>query len=895
MERRVLGFVAHVDSGKTTLSEAVLFETGRLRSRGRVDKGDSFFDSNEIERERGITVFSKQAVFETGGVEFTLIDTPGHVDLSTEMERALLVLDAAVLVVSGPEGIEAHTRTLARLLKAYDVPTVIFVNKMDRCEKSRDIITQELKDSLFGGIVDFSGLYENNAEQVYEEVALCDEKLLDEFMEKGEITAESIADAVGMRTLMPCVFGSALNGTGIKELLDVLARFVPTPAREEEGEFSGLAFKIGYDDDGRRLTYIKVTSGTLEPRGSVSYDKAIRTDEDEGETLGKTTERITEKVSEIRVYESDGFKRIDKAYPGMVIAVPGLTHTKSGTAFGKESEDNGAMFMVPVMTYAVLEKDKTTLHNIEEALKKLEEEDPALNVIRDSRVSQLKVSIMGEIRLEILKRQLLDRFGMRVPFGIGKVLYKETITAPVLGVGHFEPLRHYAEVSLLMEPAERGSGISVVCDLPEDEFPSKWQHSVRTHILEKTHKGALLGAGITDIKITIASGRAHQKHTEGGDFREATYRAIRQGLVKAAGMGSAIVLEPWCELLITAPASVQGRIASDLEQRCARIISTQVTGEEVLIRAAGPASTTEGYVSQLLSSTKGLASVSSTYIGYMPCHNQDEVVSEAGYNPLEDLSSPAGSVFCAHGAGMYVEWNEVDAYKHTQPSEYALSVLGIKREANAQTPAPAVFKSPVRSGPEDFVSVEEVDAILERLMGSNKKGNGRKNPYRKYKSKNAVHATGKTSPKPPPKPQNSILLVDGYNIIHAWSDLKELARDDIDAAALKLNDIMSDYAAASGKQVMIVYDAYKVHGHDAQYLKVGPITVVYTAQAQTADRFIERYAHENSPGRTISVATSDSVEGVIVRGAGCNLISAAGLLSEVEAVKESVRDRLALL
>lgn len=928
MERKVIGFVAHVDSGKTTLSEAVLYSAGRLKTLGRVDRRDAFLDNNALERERGITIFSKQAVFETGDVAVTLLDTPGHVDFSTEMERVLSVLDAAVLVISGPEGIEAHTRTLWRLLKTYDVPTIIFVNKMDRCEQNEEEILAKLEAELSGDIVPVGGLMGWNSDggsidrslvsDILERISLCDENLMNSYLETETMSDEQIADCVGNRKLFPCLFGSALKVEGIDELLECMRRFIPGTDYDETGEFSGSVFKVSYDENGKRLTHIKVTGGALKTRDTLSYkgqtkeqikltragatQNSSEADEEDSE---EPEEYYSEKISEIREYSGAGYRRVDEALPGMVIAIPGLPCTFAGQGFGDE-ETLCTHELVPVMTYAVLEKDKSKLLSIVPKLRILEEEDPELSLTWNASVSELQVNIMGDIRLEILKRELKDRFGLELQFGPGSVLYKESLAAPVYGVGHFEPLRHYAETILYMEPGERGSGITVDTILSTNDLDLNWQRLIMTHVTERTHKGVLTGAALTDVHFTIVAGRAHLKHTQGGDFRQATYRAVRQGLMKAAVEGACIILEPYYEITIEIPRENIGRTLHDIDSAYGRVISQEEAGNDmVAIKAVAPVSTMQGYAAQVTSYTKGLGSFFCSYFGYFPCHNQQEVYEAAGYNPLNDLRNPAGSVFCSHGAGIYVEWDEVDAMRHTEP-------VNVLREESDEENSPCVGNSIAISsgrvrgtGDDGFIGTEEIDEIMNRLHNSNRRDKERVNPYRKHKRdiyatdgrrvSSGASGNDNASRKTPggefKDSREKYLLVDGYNIIFSWDELKELAAVNIDSARDRLNDILINYRGMHDINLIVVYDAYRVVGHNTEFFKFHNIGVVFTKEAETADKYIERFAHENASRYDVTVATSDGLEQIIIRGAGCKLMTSRDLQAEVKNSHTEMKDR----
>ena len=913
MQRLVIGILAHVDAGKTTLSEALLYKCNSIRKLGRVDKKDAFLDNNAIERERGITVYSKQAVFSRGDVSFTLIDTPGHVDFSTEMERALSVLDIAVLVISGTDGIQAHTRTLWRLLKLYDIPTFIFINKMDREGCDRALLQKELEEQLSDACVPFCDPERD------ERIALCDEDVMENYLETGEIQTETIRELIGLRKLFPCYYGSALKLDGVDELLDGMADFAPGCDREEA--FAARVYKIGRDTDGSRLTFMKITGGSLKNREILEYS-ALKDDtillRPTGDEVAPSAEPIdySEKVTQLRIYSGERFETTDCAEQGMVVAALGLTATYPGQVLGADEELPSAN-IVPVMTYKVVARDHSTLQRLLPKFRILEEEDPTLGVVWNDSLRELQIRIMGEIQLEIIKRQLLDRFGEDVDFDRGSVLYKETLTRPMLGVGHFEPLRHYAEAQLLIEPAERGSGINAESRVSTNELELNWQRLIMTHIFERTHRGVLTGAELTDVNIALVAGRAHLKHTEGGDFRQATYRAIRQGLMRARNEGACILLEPYYELTIELPRVNCGRAMTDIESRFGRITSQYETGNPDIVglTAIAPVSTTQGYSKEVAAYTKGMGSVYCSYYGYLPCHDQDSVIASAGYVPEADLRNPTSSVFCAHGAGFVVEWNDVDSYKHL---DWDPDTGRLISESDPEQMMPVNFVSHATDAP--AIGTDEIDAIIAKTAHANKREKTYRNPFRKHRQKLSegtkstgtygigsvnTHGAalsggdngGKTGAsadssglKKFMKPfdlREKYLLVDGYNIIFKWPELNELAKDNVDGARERLNDILCNYQAQKGCKLIVVYDAYRVKGHPTEFFRYHNIIVVYTKEAETADRFIERFAHENAKQTDISVATSDGLEQIIIRGAGCRLVTANDLLDDVKALGKS--------
>ncbi|MCR4721162.1 MAG: TetM/TetW/TetO/TetS family tetracycline resistance ribosomal protection protein [Lachnospiraceae bacterium] len=910
MRRLVIGILAHVDAGKTTLSEAILYKTERIRKLGRVDKKDAFLDNFALERERGITIFSKQAVFERGEISFTLIDTPGHVDFSTETERALSVLDIAVLVISGTEGIQAHTRTLWRLLEHYDIPTFIFINKMDREGTDRDAIGKELAAQFSDACIAFDD------PSCAEHIAMCDEEVMERYLETEETEVEDIRDLVGERKLFPCFYGSALKLDGVDEFLDGLAEFSPrVPA---EGDFSAVVYKIGRDAEGNRLTYMKITGGVLKNRTILEYSAIcdetvlLRKTDDGGDDSPALVEH-KEKVTQIRIYFGEKYDTVETAEQGTVVAVLGLSATYAGQVLGEE-DDEPSTRIVPVMTYKVIARDRSALSALLPKLKILEEEDPTLGVTWNDELRELQIRVMGEIQLEIIKRQMSDRFGEDVDFDKGSVLYKETVSGPVLGVGHFEPLRHYAEAQLLIEPASRGMGLSAESRVSVNELELNWQRLILTHIYERRHKGVLTGSELTDVNISIVAGRAHLKHTEGGDFRQATYRAVRQGLMRAREEGKCVLLEPYYELTIELPRVNCGRAMSDIESRSGRLTSQYEIGFNDMVGIIGvaPVSTMQGYSREVAAYTKGLGSVYCSFFGYLPCHNTEEVVVSTGYEPEKDLRNPSSSVFCAHGAGFVVEWNDVDSYKHL---DYDTETGKIRDEKNTDPSAPINFVSHATDEP--AIGTEEIDAILSRTFHANKKDTSYRNPFRKHKadkaksisrsaggyssvkdkeyydgSDNGESVKDKYTKNQKQGTRERYLLVDGYNIIFKWSELAELAKINIDGARERLNDILCDYQSQNGCKLMVVYDAYRVAGHPTEYFNHHNIIVVYTKEAETADKFIERFAHENAKQMDISVATSDGLEQIIIRGAGCRLVTASDLLEEVKLTRKETRRKI---
>lgn len=878
MKQLVVGILAHVDAGKTTLSEGLLFENGSIRKIGRVDNKDAFLDTFALEKERGITIFSKQAVLQRGDKIITLLDTPGHVDFSAEMERTLWLLDAAVLVISASDGIQGHTRTLWKLLKKHNVPVVIFINKMDQPGADKEQILKQLKSQLSDSCVDFSN---QHSLDMMEQIAVSDEKLLDYFLEKGELTKEQIMEAITSRNVYPCLFGSALKNEGVECLLTLLYEYIKMP--DYPKEFGARVYKIARDEQGNRLTYLKVTGGSLKVKETLSADT-------------KDGEYWEEKINQIRVYSGAKFEPINEALPGCVCAVTGLTRTIAGEGLGVEK--NGEVpILEPVLEYSIVLPDGVDALSMLPKLRQLEEEDPQLHVVWEEESRELKVQLMGEVQLEVLKCQIQERFGVKAAFEEGAIVYKETIADTVEGVGHFEPLRHYAEVHLLMSPGEPGTGIQVLADCSEDLLARNWQRLIMTHVEEREHRGVLTGSVLTDVKITLVAGKAHLKHTEGGDFRQATYRAIRQGLMQA----SSVLLEPHYEFRLEVPAAMVGRAMTDLERMHGKFIlqdsggsssdvSTGVRDNAVLTGTI-PVSTARGYSMQVTSYTKGMGHFFCTLKGYYPCHNTEEVVERIGYHPQEDMRNPADSVFCMHGAGEIIPWHQVHEYMHVSTEGEAIY------RGEADTPVYYEGMKPLtgktKENTDQVIGTEEIDYIINRAAFSNRKDDFSHKPgYLKKKpttmeygiSKAARTVTYNPKPKMP-----KYLLVDGYNVIFAWEELKELAEKNIDGARGALMDILCDYQAICQMEVILVFDAYRVAGHATEFCDYQNIHVVYTKEAETADYYIEHFAHENSRKYDITVVTSDGLEQVIIRGAGCGLISSREFEEEVKRRKDSFR------
>ena len=856
--KRVLnvGLLAHVDAGKTTLSESILYQSGAIRNLGRVDHQDAFLDTDEMERERGITIFSKQAVLTWKDTEITLLDTPGHVDFSAEMERVLQVLDCAVLVISGADGVQGHTETLWKLLTRYGIPVFLFVNKMDQEGTDCGKLLAELKSRFSEGCIDF-GRVETGAEEVIEEIAVCDEQTMEEYLEKGSVAAASIRRLVAERKIFPCYFGSALHLQGVEELMNGICTY--QMQKEYPAVFGAKVYKIARDGQGNRLTYLKVTGGTLKVK----------------DVIGENGD----KVNQIRVYSGEKYELLSEADAGKVCAVTGLAETYPGQGLGAE-KDSELPILEPVLTYRIILPDDCNVHTMLRDLKLLEEEEPELHVVWIEKSQEIHVQLMGDVQIEILQRIIKERFGVLVEFGEGSIVYKETIAAPVEGVGHFEPLRHYAEVHLRLEPGERGSGIQFDSECSEDVLDRNWQRLVLTHLEEKEHKGVLTGSVITDMKITLTSGKAHLKHTEGGDFRQATYRAVRQGLKKA----ESVLLEPYYEFRIELPSENVGRAMTDIQNRFGKFEAPETLGEMTVLTGIAPVSTLSGYQKDVIAYTGGRGRISLTLKGYDLCHNQEEVVAARGYDSELDLANPTGSVFCAHGAGFVVDWDEVEEYMHM---ERTLDQTG--EEGLAEVTLPKRRHSSIE------LTQEELDAIYVRTPDPVKQNHGPVTVCAKEKDREPGSAY--TDPKwerrrREKEGRQEYLLVDGYNIIFSWEELRELSEKDIGAARGKLADILSNYQGYRKCTLILVYDAYKVEGNPGEVMKYHNIYIVYTKEAETADQYIEKFAHENGKKYRITVATSDGLEQIIIRGAGCRLLSARDFEADVKRSEQAIREIL---
>lgn len=868
-----IGILAHVDAGKTTLAESILYLTGSIRKLGRVDHQDAFLDTYELERERGITIFSKQAEFRLGEREVTLLDTPGHVDFSAEMERTLQVLDYAILVISGADGVQGHVQTLWRLLKQYEIPVFLFINKMDQPDTNEKALMEELTKRLDEKCINFSGGLET--EEAKENLAVCDEAVLEHYLESGEIQKEEIINLIAKRKVFPCYFGSALKIQGVEEFLRGIETFTRECAYPEE--FGARVFKIARDAQGNRLTYLKITGGSLKVKMLLSNEKEA----------GEGKEELwEEKAEQIRIYSGNSFEAVKEAKAGIVCAVTGLSHTYCGQGLGIEAH-TFLPVLEPVLTYKIELPEDCNVHSMLIKLKELEEEEPQLHIVWDERLQEIHAQVMGEVQIEILKRMIWERYQTEVEFGSGKIVYKETIEDCVEGVGHFEPLRHYAEVHLKLEPAERGTGLHFFADCSEDLLDRNWQRLVLTHLEERMHKGVLTGSEITDMRITLVSGRAHLKHTEGGDFRQATYRALRQGLKKA----KSVLLEPVYEFRLELPADKVGRAMADIQKMYGEFQLSDSEGEYSVVTGFAPVSLMRDYQKEVMAYTSGHGRLFCTLKGYMPCHNADEVIEEMNYDSESDLENPTGSVFCAHGAGFIVPWYEVEDYMHLELQ------TPMQKQVEEEIPMPKRTPQEAEAYLKEGVqNEEELRAIFERTYGAVKGERqgwervSKRNPNRNPSARSSE--TENTRKEKKREPIKEYLLVDGYNIIFAWEDLNELSKINIESARNKLMDRLSNYQGYKKMTLILVFDAYKVKGNPGSVMKYHNIYVVYTKEAETADQYIEKTVHEIGRKYQVTVATSDALEQVIILGQGGNRLSAANLLEEVEAVEAEISKKV---
>ena len=869
-----MGILAHVDAGKTTLSEGILYTCKAIRKLGRVDHQNAFLDTNTLERNRGITIFSKQAECTLGEFGMTFLDTPGHVDFSAEMERTLQILDYAILVISGADGVQGHTETLWRLLSRYQIPVFLFINKMDQPGTDREALLAEVKEKLDANCVEFSA--DQTDEEWKEQVAVCDEQVMEAYLEGEEISREQIRQMIRERKLFPCYFGSALKMTGVEEFLDDLKLRIRETSYPET--FGAKIYKITRDNQGERLTHMKITGGTLKVKSVLSNGRP-----------GETGEGIwQEKVNQIRIYSGEKYTMVSEVKAGTVCAVTGLTATYPGQGLGSEQASDMPV-LEPVLSYRIGLPTEVNVHQALLQLRQLEEEEPLLHIVWNETLGEIYAQVMGEVQIEILKSLIKERFGMAVTFDEGNIVYKETILEPVEGVGHFEPLRHYAEVHLLLEPGETGSGLIFAADCSEDVLDRNWQRLILTHLEEREHKGVLIGAPITDMKITLLTGRAHIKHTEGGDFRQATYRAVRQGLRKAKSQ----LLEPYYEFRLEVPSEQVGRSMTDIQKMLGEFDPPKTEGEMTVLTGSAPVVTMRDYQKEVISYTSGRGRLSCTLKGYYPCHNQEEVVEAVGYDPEADLENPTGSVFCAHGAGFVVNWDQVEDYMHVESGWNAPAGQETKPEK------PVTAKNWKEENEKYLATEKELEEIFERTYGPIRKLGeeppaGRSVKGWKKSRRDPLEGYGKSTSdykqKKTPDGEKEYLLVDGYNIIFAWEDLKELAAANIDGAREKLMDILCNYQGFKKCTLILVFDAYKVKGNPGSVETYHNIHVVYTKEAETADQYIEKTVHEIGRKYRVTVATSDQLEQVIILGQGGRRMSARELLEDVIEVRQQIRE-----
>ena len=855
MKKLVVGIIAHVDSGKTTLSEAMMYSTGNIKKLGRVDHRDSFLDTNYLERERGITIFSKQAMMNFGESEFTLLDTPGHADFSAETERTLQVLDYALLVISGTDGVQSHTVTLWKLLRKYNVPCFIFVNKMDLDAADKDIVLAQLKDRLDEGCTDFS---RPSGEEFEENIAMCSEELIEKYSDGISPDDDDIARAINKREVFPCLFGSALRLDGIDALLECMDRFTCMP--EYIDEFAARVFKISEDKQGNRLTFLKVTGGVLRVRDILASGK----------------NKASEKISQIRVYSGDKFTAKEQVGAGTICAVTGVSFTRAGDGLGAQ-EDSAAPVLESVLTYTLELPPEVNANTALGKMRILEAEDPQLNVEWDERNGSIQIRLMGEIQLEILRSIIKDRFGFDVSFGRGSIIYKETITDTVEGIGHFEPLRHYAEVHLIMKPGKRNSGIIYSSSVREEQLDRNFQRLILSQLYEKTHIGVLTGSPVTDIEITLAAGKAHLKHTEGGDFRQAAYRAVRQGLRSA----KSVLLEPFYDFTLEVPAENTGRALSDIDRLCGSFEPPETQGEMTVITGRAPAATMNDYGSEVMQYTRGRGRLSYTFSGYDLCHNSEEIISRTGYDPDSDTENPCDSVFCSHGAGHNVKWNEVRDHMHLSAVLSGRETKGIDN--------PADYIRTAKSQSDIFAFDKELMQIFENTYGPVKRKREERQEYNYDDSRKK--SDGRLRAKAPAAKYDGTeyVLVDGYNVIFSWDELKKAAQTNLDAARNMLINILCNYQGYRKCELILVFDAYKVRGNVREVEKIGNINIVYTKEAETADMYIEKVSNTLARKHRVRVVTSDGMEQLIILGNGALRVSSQSFLDEVRLAEKEIR------
>lgn len=866
-----MGLLAHVDAGKTTLSESMLYESGMIEKPGRVDNQDAFLDTEELERIRGITIFSKQAIMQFEDTVITLLDTPGHVDFSAEMERTLWIMDYAVLMISGADGVQGHTLTLWRLLERYQIPVFLFINKMDQPGTDRKKLMQDIQKHFGESCIDFIGF---DTQEFWEQIAVCDEEQLERYLEQGTITKEEISRLILQRKVFPCYFGSALKLEGVALFLEELLKYMLV--KEWGSSFGAKVFKIARDVQGNRLTYMKITGGSLKVRDSLckKEEYGLSDAEDTRRVFAKNNIEWEEKVNQIRIYSGEKYETAEEAHPGMVCAVTGLTKTYPGEGLGKEKEADFPI-LEPILTYSVELPEEMDVARMLPLLRQLEEEEPELHILWQEESQSIQVKLMGEVQIEVLKRLIEDRFGVQVGFGEGKIVYKETIAEPVEGAGHFEPLRHYAEVHLLLEPGEEGSGMQFLTDCSEDILDKNWQRLILTHLEEREHIGVLTGSALTDMRITVVAGRAHTKHTEGGDFRQAVCRAVRQGLMQA----ESILLEPYYSFLIEMPSEFIGRAMTDIENMHGSFEQPVLEGSMALLRGSAPVAAMQGYQIAVSSYTKGRGNLFCTLKGYGVCHNAEEVIEKINYQADKDTQNPSSSVFCSHGAGFIVPWDRVKDYMHVESSrirQQDMQGMEISKEV------------PLKAETFDYsIDEEQIEEIMNRTFHANERAS--KHLYKKQKKSQEVTYHGRAGARF----QEKYLIVDGYNILYAWDELRCLIEDNLEGARMKLMDILSNYQAFTKYEIIVVFDAYKVKGNIGEMFNYHNIHIVYTKEAETADSYIERLTHRISKDYQVAVATSDGLVQLITRGQNCTVMSAGELKEEVERVNASIREYLA--
>lgn len=856
-----VGLLAHVDAGKTTLSGAILYLSGNIKKLGRVDEKNAFFDTNQLERQRGITIFSKQAEIKRENIELTLLDTPGHIDFSAEMERTLQILDYAILIISGADGVQGHTETLWKLLKRYQIPVFLFINKMDQTGVEQAPVFEELKKRLDSNCVVFQN--QEDTEEFLENIAVCDEVLLEQYFETGQIEQKEISRLIKERKLYPCYFGSALKLQGIEELLKGIENYTIQPKYQEE--FGAKVFKIARDEQGNRLTYMKILGGSLKVRTIIEL----------------------EKINQIRIYSGTRYETVNEATEGMICAVTGLTKSYPGEGLGS-IKDSKEPILEPVLTYRVEVPKDCDITTMLSNLKQLEEEEPQLHIVWNEHLGEIQVQLMGEVQIEILKSRIQERFHTEVTFGTGNIVYKETIEDAVEGVGHFEPLCHYAEVHLYMEALERGSGLVFDSIVKEDDLDRNWQRLVLTHLEEKVHRGVLIGAPLTDMKITLVAGKAHLKHTEGGDFREATYRAIRQGLMQA----KSILLEPYYSYQLEVPSKLLGRAIHDMERMHGSFQEPELSEETAILKGIAPVATMREYQMELLAYSKGRGRLTCIMQGYAPCHNQEEVIKAVGYYAEEDSENPSGSIFCSHGSGNYVDWMHVKDFMHLEAYQGKQKEKGLETQEEIARNLDLERKEKERQlvnegGKRSLLTAEEekeLEEIFIRTYGEDK---------RKKQVEGGNVQVKKKEYKPKKKEEKEkleeYLLVDGYNMIFAWEELKELAEENIDSARSRLMDIMCNYQGFKNCHLILVFDAYKVIGFPGEMQNYHNIHVVYTKEAETADQYIEKLAYKIGNKYHVTVATSDNLIQLIIMGQGCKRMSATELKEEIEEINQQIR------